>query len=71
MPMFTEQIDIEARYAHAEMLCRTLVPRDLGNTPLYIVPQSKILAEIGGNSVCEAFTSPGLDLYLKDVIGLA
>ena len=69
--MFTEQIDIDAVCARAESLCRTVAPLDLGDTPLYIVPQSRLPDELGGKAVCDGFTSPSLDLYVQDVIGPA
>lgn len=57
--------------ARAEAACRTIAPRDLDDVPLYIVPQSRLPAHLGGNSVNSGFTSPSLDLYLRDVIGSA
>jgi hypothetical protein len=64
-------IDVEAMCIKAEILCRTLAPKDLGDMPLYVVQQSAVPSEIGGNCVDYAFTSPCLDLYLRDVIGPA
>jgi len=69
--MFTEPIDIDALCARAEALCRRIAPLDLGALPLYIVPQSRLPDELGGQSVCDGFTSPSLDLYLREVIGPA
>jgi len=69
--MFTEQIAIDAAFRRAESLCRTVAPLDLGDVPLYIVPQSRLPDELGGKSVCDGFTAPCLDLYLQDVIGPA
>jgi hypothetical protein len=60
---------IDAFCAKAEALCRRIAPLDLGDAPLYIVPQSRVPANLGGKSVCDGFTAPSLDLYLKDVIG--
>jgi hypothetical protein len=55
----------------AEVLCRRIVPRDLGDTPLYIVPLSQIRSMLGGPCACDGFTSPSLDLYLRNDIGPA
>jgi hypothetical protein len=54
--------------AEAERLCRAVAPRDLGETPLYVVPQSSLPAECGGGEYCYAYTTPSLDLYLRDHI---
>jgi len=62
---------IDALCAQAERLCRQIAPRDLGDTPLYIVPQSRLPADRGSLSICDGFTTPSLDLYLRDVIGPA
>jgi len=58
-------------FGKIERLCRTVAPIDLAGVPLYIVPQSRIPAQFGGKSVCDGFTTPSLDLYLRDVIGPA
>jgi hypothetical protein len=63
--------DIETMCIRAELLCRMLAPKDLGSTPLYIIEQSILPDELGGKGICYGFTSPCLDLYLKDVIGSA
>jgi hypothetical protein len=55
----------------AEDLCRRIVPRDLGDTPLYIVPLSQIQSMLGGPCACDGYTSPSLDLYLRNDIGPA
>lgn len=55
--------------AVAETLCRTIASRDLADTPLYIVRQSTISSEFGAAEGCDAFTTPALDLYLRDFIG--
>jgi hypothetical protein len=55
--------------ADAEVLCRRIAPRDLGDTPLYVVPLSRINSILGGPSVCDGFTCPSLDLYLRHDIG--
>ena len=41
--------DIDALWGQTERLCRVIAPRDLGDTPLYIVPQSRLPAERLGN----------------------
>ena len=53
----------------AESLCRRIAPLDLAGLPLYIVPLSRIKSILGGPSVCDGFTSPSLDLYLRNDIG--
>jgi hypothetical protein len=55
--------------ARAETLCRQIAPHDLDNLPLYIVSLSRITGILGGPSVCDGFTSPSLDLYLRNDIG--
>jgi hypothetical protein len=57
--------------ARAEALCRDVAGRDLGGTPLYIVPQSAIEWEFGNAEGCDGYTTPSLDLYLRDHIGPA
>lgn len=71
MPVFAEQVDIDALVARAECLCRAVAPLDLADVPLYIVPQSRLPDHLGGKAVCDGFTSPRLDLYLQEVIGPA
>jgi hypothetical protein len=69
--MLAEQVNIDALIAKAEALCRQIAPHDLSDTFLYIVPQSRIPADRGGNSVADGFTEPSLDLHLQDIIGPA
>ena len=69
MPILTTDIDTQC--SRAEALCRQIAPLDLGDTPLYIVPQSHLPDHLGGKAVCDGFTSPSLDLYTKNVIGPA
>jgi hypothetical protein len=69
--MLTEQVNINALCARAESLCRRIAPHDLGDSPLYIVPQSWVPADRGGKSVSDGFTEPSLDLHLQDIIGPA
>lgn len=57
--------------SRAKLLCWTVAPLDLGDMPLYIVPQSRLPNHLGGKSVCDGFTSPSLDMYVQDVIGPA
>jgi hypothetical protein len=63
--------DVQTLCARAEATCRAIASRDLEGVPLYIVPQSSLPAALGGRSVCDGFTTPSLDLYLRDVIGPA
>jgi len=55
----------------AEALCREIAPRDLAKERLYIVPQSRLPAELCGASVCDGYTGPSLDLHIQDEIGPA
>jgi hypothetical protein len=64
-------IDLDTLLANAERLCRAIAPLDLGDAPLYIVPQSPLPAGLGGQSVVDGFTHRSLDLYLRGVIGPA
>lgn len=71
MTMTNSLPDVDDLCARAESACRAIASRDLEGTPLYIMPQSRLPAELGGRSVCDGFTTPSLDLYLRDVIGPA
>lgn len=53
----------------AESLCRTIAPRDLADVPLYIVRQSEISSEFGNAEGCDGFTTPSLDLNVRDFLG--
>jgi len=55
--------------ARAETLCRDIAGIDLGEMPLYVVGQWQLPAHLGGNSICDGFTSPNLDLCLRPAIG--
>lgn len=52
----------------AEALCRAVAGRDLGEAPLYIVPQSSLPPDCGAGDHCYGYTTPSLDLYLADHI---
>jgi len=67
-PTKTGQVS-DAR-VEAESLCRQIAARDLGETPLYIVPQSRLPMDLGGRSVCDGYTTASLDLYLREQIGV-
>jgi hypothetical protein len=69
--MLVERLNIDVLCARAEAFCRRLAPLDLGDTPIYIVLQTRVPAEFGGTADCDGFTTPSLDLYMKDVIGPA
>ena len=62
---------IDTLCRRAESLCRSVAPLDLGDMPLYIVPQSRLPNHLGGKAVCDGFYSPRLDMYLESVIGPA
>ncbi len=69
--MPTETLDIDALMARAVCLCRAVAPLDLAGAPLYIVRQSRLPEHLGGKAVCDGFTCPRLDLYLREAIGPA
>lgn len=54
--------------ARADVLCHQIAGRDLGDTPLYIVPQSLLPAGYYEGAYHYAFTTPSLDIYLADHI---
>ena len=53
----------------ATAVCSVIAASDLGDTPLYIVPLSRVAGILGGSAECFGFTSPSLDLYLRKDIG--
>lgn len=53
----------------ATAVCGAIVASDLADTPLYIVPLSRVGGVLGGPAECFGFTSPSLDLYLRNDIG--
>ena len=60
--------DFAALVEQAGQLCRAVAGRDLVGQPLYVVRQSAIASEYGTAEGCEAYTSPCLDLYLREFI---
>jgi hypothetical protein len=60
--------DFAALIDRAGQLCRAIAGRDLAGHELYIILQSEISAEYGAAEGCEAYTSPCLDLYLREFI---
>ena len=60
--------DFAALVDRAGQLCRAIASRDLVGHELYIIRQSEISAEYGTADGCEAYTSPCLDLYLREFI---
>ncbi len=60
--------DFDALVDRAHDLCRAIARRDLADHKLYIIRQSAISAEYGTADGCEAYTSPCLDLYLREFI---
>jgi hypothetical protein len=69
--MVTTNVNIDAIFSRAESLCRQVAPLDLVDTPLYILPQSRLPDYLGGKSICEGYTAMSLDLHLKAFIGSA
>lgn len=53
----------------ATAVCSVIAASDLGDTPFYIVPLSRVAGVLGGPAECFGFTSPSLDLYLRKDIG--
>ncbi len=60
--------DFAALVDRAGHLCRAIARRDLAGHELYIIRQSAISGEYGTADGCEAYTSPCLDLYLREFI---
>lgn len=60
--------DMAKILADAEALCRAVAGRDLEGIPLYLVPQSILPPQCGSGDHCYAYTTPSLDLYLRDHI---
>jgi hypothetical protein len=52
----------------AETLCRNVAGRDLEGHPLSIIASSQLPESQGGASICLGYTTPSLDLYLRDYI---
>ncbi|MFN3297555.1 hypothetical protein [Caldimonas sp.] len=61
--------DVAALCERASELCHALAPIDLADMPVYVLPQSRLPADLGGAAICDGFTQDTLDLYLRDVIG--
>lgn len=59
---------VAAALARAETLCHAVAGHDLGERPLYIVPQSDLPEGFGSGDSCYGYTTPSLDLYLQDHI---
>jgi hypothetical protein len=55
--------------AEAAALCRLAAPIDLGETPVYVVPQSSLPPAMGRGSFCLGYTTPALDLFLRPHLG--
>ncbi len=54
--------------AEAESVCRQIATLDLANYPLYILPQSRLVGLFGQAGNAYAYTTPSLDLYVRDYI---
>lgn len=54
--------------ARLEAFCRDLAGADLGDLPLYIVPQSTLPPQCGSGNDCYGYFTPSLDLYLREHI---
>ncbi|TWU13352.1 hypothetical protein CA54_21870 [Symmachiella macrocystis] len=55
-------------FMRAKRLCRRVATRDLDVVPLYLVLQSQMPVGRVTHNYCNGYTSPCLDLYLRDVI---
>lgn len=53
----------------AEQLWHAIAPRDLGGTPVYVVPVSALPEHFGLAGACHGYTTPSLDLYLQPTLG--
>lgn len=60
--------DMAKILAGAESLCRAVAGRDFGESPLYVVRQSTLPADHYAGLHHYAFTTPSLDLYLREHI---
>ncbi len=60
--------DFAALVDWAGQLCRAIASRDPAGHELYILRQSAISTEYGTAEGSEAYTSPSLDLYLREFI---
>ena len=50
---------IDIIFRQAEALCRGIAPDDLGDTPLYIVPQSRLPDYFGGKAALARLCANG------------
>jgi hypothetical protein len=53
----------------AQALCEQIAARDLGDTPLYVLPQSALARAYGDAGATYGCWSPSADLYYRDAIG--
>ncbi len=60
--------DMAALLAEAEWLCQAVAGRDLAGIPIYMVPQSSLPPDWGSADRCFGYTTPSLDLYLREHI---
>jgi hypothetical protein len=60
--------EVATAFANAERLCRTVAKRDLAGVPLYVVRQSSLPQQAGSGDHCYSYTTPSLDLYLREHI---
>lgn len=60
---------VAALCRRAERIGRRIADRDLAGRPFYVVAQSEAVEVFGRSEECDGYTSPRLDLYLRDVIG--
>ena len=61
--------DVAPLLTNAEALCRAVAGPDQAGVPLYLVPQSRLLANLGAADCCHGCSTPSLDLYLQEAIG--
>ncbi len=47
---------IDGLCARAEALCREIAKQELADSPLYIVPQSRLPKRLGRTAVCNGYT---------------
>lgn len=61
-------VTIDALIERAAALCRAVAAGEFDGRSLYIVPQSRLPDALGGLSVCQGYTTPRLDLHLREYI---
>jgi hypothetical protein len=61
--------NLDALCRESEALCRRVAPLDLGDRPLYVLPQSALPAELAVSESCGGYTAERADLQLRPYLG--